>query len=108
MMSETGKRGDELPVPPPPPPPFRPLCSRAGPCAGEVRWRRRGGARSPDRRRPTGGDDEGEAAVQEPSPPQLPLRYLQRLVGRRRHPPRLPSLEREECTFVRSFFNWWL
>jgi hypothetical protein len=85
-MSETGKRG-ELP---PPSSPSRPL-SAGQAHAGEV---------PVTTRRPTAGDDEGEAAVQEPSPPQLPLPYLQRHVRRRRHPPRLPSLERKECTYV--------
>ena len=89
-MSETGKRG-ELP---PPSSPSRPL-SAGQAHAGEVPVT--------TRRRALSGpaaDDEGEAAVQEPSPPQLPLPYLQRHVRRRRHPPRLPSLERKECTYV--------
>jgi hypothetical protein len=94
MMSETGKRGELLV---PPPPTSIPAALQGRPM--QVR-RRRGGARLPDRRRPT-GDDEGETAVQEPSPPQLPLRNLQRRVRRRRHAPRLPSLERKECTCVR-------
>lgn len=98
IMSETGKRGRKAPLPSSSPAtPVVPAALQQG-RPMRLRWRRR---RRGGDHRTTGGDHEGEVPVQEedhPSPSQLPLRHLQhRLLLRRRHPSRLPSLERKEC-----------
>lgn len=95
IMSETGKRGRKAPSSPATPVVVPAALQQGRPMRLWWRRRRRGGDH-----RTTGGDHEREVPVQEedPSPSQLPLRHLQhRLLLRRRHSPRLPSLERKEC-----------